>query len=52
MLEIYNEQIRDLLDSKTRKGGLKCRQHPKQGFYGKLNLTTSKILLRNIDDLL
>ncbi|XP_052091437.1 kinesin-like protein KIF28 [Mytilus californianus] len=33
MLEIYNEQIRDLLDSKTRKGGLKCRQHPKQGFY-------------------
>ena len=36
MLEIYNEQIRDLLDSKVVKGGLKCRQHPKQGFYGKL----------------
>lgn len=33
MLEIYNEQIRDLLNSSTKKGGLKCRQHPKQGFY-------------------
>ncbi|KAK3106540.1 hypothetical protein FSP39_022244 [Pinctada imbricata] len=33
MLEIYNEQVRDLLDPKPRKGGLKVRQHPKQGFY-------------------
>ena len=36
MLEIYNEQVRDLLNPKSnKKGGLKVRQHPKQGFYGK-----------------
>ncbi|ESO99159.1 hypothetical protein LOTGIDRAFT_69828, partial [Lottia gigantea] len=29
MLEIYNEQVRDLLNTKTlQKGGLKVRQHP------------------------
>ncbi|XP_041372207.1 kinesin-like protein KIF28P [Gigantopelta aegis] len=33
MLEIYNEQVRDLLDIKTRRGGLRVRQHPKGGFY-------------------
>ena len=35
MLEIYNEQVRDLLNPKSMKvkGGLKVRQHPKQGFY-------------------
>ncbi|PVD36027.1 hypothetical protein C0Q70_02997 [Pomacea canaliculata] len=35
MLEIYNEQVRDLLDAKggSVKGGLKIRQHPKSGFY-------------------
>ncbi|XP_062578631.1 kinesin-like protein KIF28P isoform X1 [Saccostrea cucullata] len=33
MLEIYNEQVRDLLDSRTKKGGLRVRQHPKLGFY-------------------
>ena len=34
MLEIYNEQVRDLLNPKSnRKGGLKVRQHPKKGFY-------------------
>ncbi|XP_050405632.1 kinesin-like protein KIF28P isoform X1 [Patella vulgata] len=34
MLEIYNEQVRDLLDSKPpKRGGLKVRQHPKKGFY-------------------
>ncbi|KAL5010885.1 hypothetical protein ScPMuIL_013190 [Solemya velum] len=33
MLEIYNEQVRDLLDSGSKKGGLRVRQHPKQGFY-------------------
>ncbi|XP_064610663.1 kinesin-like protein KIF28 isoform X2 [Liolophura sinensis] len=34
MLEIYNEQVRDLLDTKPKqKGGLKVRQHPKKGFY-------------------
>ena len=36
MLEIYNEQVRDLLDpnGQKKKGGLKIRQHPKRGFYG------------------
>ncbi len=36
MLEIYNEVCRDLLDPKgaQKKGGLKIRQHPKEGFYG------------------
>ncbi|XP_074659378.1 kinesin-like protein KIF28 isoform X2 [Tubulanus polymorphus] len=34
MLEIYNEQVRDLLSSKSApKGGLKVRQHPSKGFY-------------------
>jgi len=35
MLEIYNEQVRDLLDpnGQKKKGGLKIRQHPKRGFY-------------------
>ena len=37
MLEIYNEQVRDLLDPKgaSKKGGLRIRQHPKNGFYGR-----------------
>lgn len=36
MLEIYNEQVRDLLNPKSiaQKGGLKVRQHPSKGFYG------------------
>lgn len=33
MLEIYNEQVRDLLDGSRKKSGLKVRQHPKLGFY-------------------
>jgi Zn-dependent M16 (insulinase) family peptidase len=34
MLEIYNEQVKDLLVSvKQQTGGLKVRQHPKSGFY-------------------
>ncbi|XP_070536744.1 kinesin-like protein KIF28 isoform X2 [Ptychodera flava] len=34
MLEIYNEQVRDLLNpASNKKGGLKVRQHPKKGFY-------------------
>lgn len=39
MLEIYNEVARDLLDPKSasKKSGLKIRQHPKKGFYGKLS---------------
>ena len=37
MLEIYNEQVRDLLNpaSLKVKGGLKVRQHPNKGFHGK-----------------
>ena len=40
MLEIYNEQVRDLLNAKTMtvKGGLKVRQHPSKGFYGKYKI--------------
>ena len=33
MLEIYNEKVRDLLNSSSGKRGLKVRQHPKKGFY-------------------
>ncbi|XP_063685490.1 kinesin-like protein KIF28P [Bolinopsis microptera] len=35
MIEIYNEQVRDLLNpaSLKLKGGLKIREHPKKGFY-------------------
>lgn len=34
MLEIYNEQVRDLLNpASNKRGGLKIRQHPKKGFY-------------------
>ena len=34
MLEIYNEQVRDLLvKTKPPHGGLKVRQNPKSGFY-------------------
>ena len=36
MLEIYNEQVRDLLNPKSNvKGGLKVRQKPGKGFYGR-----------------
>ena len=33
MLEIYNEEVRDLLGPSVR-GGLKVRENPKLGFYG------------------
>jgi len=34
MLEIYNEQVKDLLNVKSfKKGGLKVREHPNKGFY-------------------
>ena len=33
MLEIYMEEVRDLMNPKS-KGGLQIRQHPKRGFYG------------------
>ena len=39
MLEIYMEEVRDLLNPKAGKGGLRVRQHPKKGFYGKLDST-------------
>lgn len=36
MLEIYSEQVRDLLNPTTikSKGGLKVRENPTKGFYG------------------
>ena len=34
MLEIYNENVRDLLVENGKKSTLKVRQHPKRGFYG------------------
>ena len=33
MLEIYNEQVNDLLNRQTTKGGLQVRQHPSQGSF-------------------
>ena len=34
MLEIYNEQVRDLLSKEKPKGGLQVRQNPQKGqFY-------------------
>jgi len=43
MLEIYNEKVRDLLNPKDKKDGLRVRQHPKKGFYadGLLTLPVS-----------
>ena len=37
MLEIYNEAVKDLLNPKAAAGkkGLRVREHPKKGFYGK-----------------
>lgn len=33
MLEIYNEQVNDLLAKKSTTGGLQVRQHPSQGYF-------------------
>ena len=33
MLEIYNEQVRDLLSKNNPKGGLPIRQNPKLGIF-------------------
>ena len=33
MLEIYNEQVRDLLTKNNPKGGLPIRQNPKLGIF-------------------
>jgi kinesin family protein 1 len=46
MLEIYNEVARDLLDPKAtgkKSSGLKIRQHPKRGFYGKNSILKTVI---------
>ena len=36
MLEIYNEEVRDLLVDQNPRGGMKVRENPKTGFYGML----------------
>jgi kinesin family member 1 len=33
MLEVYNEQVNDLLTKASQKGGLVIRQHPSQGYF-------------------
>lgn len=33
MLEIYNEQVNDLLSKDVHRGGLQVRQHPSQGYF-------------------
>lgn len=38
MLEIYNEQVRDLLSRDNPKGGLQVRQNPKEGCFYVENL--------------
>ncbi|XP_072169328.1 kinesin-like protein KIF28P [Diadema setosum] len=38
MLEIYNEQVRDLLQKNNPKGGLQVRQNPKEGLFYVQNL--------------
>lgn len=51
MLEIYNEQVRDLLNPKSnKKGGLKVRQHPKKGFYPDGLLTCAVNSYKDIED--
>lgn len=44
MYEIYNEVVRDLLspDQSRNKKGLKVREHPTKGFYGKFLFLTRK----------
>ncbi len=47
MLEIYNEQVRDLLSKEpTEKGGLKVRQHPKLGVQVHTKKTMRILILR------
>ena len=44
MLEIYNEQTRDLLNiGSTQKGGLKVRESQSKGFYGEKLRTSTYI---------
>ena len=43
MLEIYNEQIRDLLNKrKTPPGGLKLKESSTKGFYGDVKMHTCR----------
>ena len=40
MLEIYNEEVRDLLNKKkTPHGGLKIKENVDRGFYGEYSIT-------------
>uniref|UniRef100_A0A2P2I1T5 Kinesin-like protein 6 n=1 Tax=Hirondellea gigas TaxID=1518452 RepID=A0A2P2I1T5_9CRUS len=48
MLEIYNEVVKDLLNPKKGKGGLKIREHPKRGFYAE-GLTS--VLVTNYEEM-
>ena len=56
MIEIYNEQVRDLLNAETMKikGGLKIREHPKKGFYieklSNVNVTSYDNIERRMDE--
>lgn len=51
MLEIYNEQVRDLLNpDSNKKGGLKIRQHPSKGFYAEGLKTTPVSSYKQIED--
>ena len=54
MLEIYNEQVRDLLNFQTmkQKGGLKVRENPKRGFYGELAPVVSAFICLFVDGFL
>ncbi|EDO42435.1 predicted protein, partial [Nematostella vectensis] len=51
MLEIYNEQTRDLLNpGGNKKGGLKVRQHPNRGFYVESLMTVPVSSYTDIDN--
>nr|XP_054748335.1 kinesin-like protein KIF28 isoform X2 [Lytechinus pictus] len=43
MLEIYNEQVRDLLQKNNPKGGLAVRQNPKEGLFYVQNLKKAAV---------
>ena len=43
MLEIYNEQVRDLLAKDSPKGGLQVRQNPKLGLFYVVGLKTAPV---------
>ncbi|EDQ91195.1 uncharacterized protein MONBRDRAFT_17919 [Monosiga brevicollis MX1] len=43
MLEIYNEQVRDLLTTKNKQGGLSVREDPSQGRFVVRDLKNAKV---------